>query len=273
MALQVAAGLLFLLFAGAWLLDGTDTALRARAAEVAAALARPGTRLLVHGRPPEVVFGQQEPPALAPGQELAHLFAHGPRGAYLWQLADPDGASFDEGRYLVGSDGSQLWTWDPDLGTGRTLAVSAVPDPLPRTLARVLAELEEYTLLARGETRGRGPWREVEVALGSEAEDPTVRFLFTAEGVLVGLEFLPRPDLAVFVEPLPGSSSAPTPTASFALTTHAGPDPEAILALEAPPQPQPDVLWQLGYTPGAPPATWPEQLSALAQELGALGYL
>ena len=46
-----------------------------------------------------------------------------------------------------------------------------------------------------------------------------------------------------------------------------------LLALDPPEQPQPDALWQLGYTPGAPPTTWPEQLSNLATELGALGYL
>ncbi len=270
MPLRVAAAALFLLFVGAWLLDGTDSGLRARAAEVAAELSRPGTRYLVHARPPEELWGATETPA-RPEEELVHLFAHGPRGAYLWQLANGEAGAFDPDRYLVGSDGAELWTWDPELGSGRTLPVQAVPEPLPRALAQLFTDLEVNTLTSMGEVRGRGPWREIEVPIGSEPGGPEVRFLFTDEDELLGLEILPRPDLAVFVELVP--TEAPLENSSFALLTHTGMDPSAVLALEPPEQPQPDVLWQLGYTPGAPPATWPEQLSALATELGALGYL
>ncbi|MDF1799056.1 MAG: zf-HC2 domain-containing protein [Planctomycetota bacterium] len=264
-SLQLVAATLALLFAGAWLLDDSDAFLRERAAGLAAELALPGARFLVSNQPPESL-GQS--PA-----ELAHLLVPGPLGAYLWQLAEqPEATSLDPTRYLLGSDGGSLWTWDPALREARTLPVDAVPAPLPRTLSQVLAALPAALASQPAEVRGRGAWREVEVFLaGGEQElDATrARVILTEAGELVGLEVLPRPDLAVFVRPL---GAAPAP-ASFALLSHASVQGDAVLALEPPTSGQPDQLWQLGYTPGAPPTTWPEELRALATELGALGYL
>ena len=268
LGLRVAAAALFLVFVGTWLFDGTDSGLRARAAEVAAELARPGTSFRVHARPPELADAA---PA-RPEDELVHLFAHGPRGSYLWQLADEDATAFDPDRYLLGCDGAELWTWDPAASAGRTLPVAAVPAPLPRALSELFADLEASALLSFGEVRARGTWREVEVAAGPGFDAARVRFLFTAEDELFGLEVLPRPDLAVFVQPL--TERPRLDPGGFALAPRTVGHPEAdLLALDPPEQPQPDALWQLGYTPGAPPTTWPEQLSNLATELGALGYL
>ena len=274
--LRWAATVVFLLFVGAWLLDDSDDDLRARAVRVAADLWTPGQRHLVHGRPPEQL---DRAPARAT-DALTHLFEPGHRGAYLWQLAGPaqladPSAGFDPARYLVGSDGASLWTLDPAADLARTLPVDAVPDPLPRTLALVLADLEAAALRTPGPVHGRGPWREVEVPVGEGPDAPRVRVLFDADEALVGLEVLPRPDLAVFLEPFGEPALQPSGVDPFA-TLFAPPTPRPgleLLALEPPDVDQPDVLWQLGYTPGAPPATWPEQLSALAQELGTLGYL
>ena len=264
-SLQLVAATLALLFAGAWLLDDSDAFLRERAIALAAELAHPEARFLVSNQPPESL-GQS--PA-----ELAHLLVPGPSGAYLWQLVEePEATAVDRTRYLLGSDGTALWTWDPALREARTLPVDSVPAPLPRTLSQVLAALPGALASQPAEVRGRGAWREIEVFLAGgeqQVEATRARVVLTEAGDLVGVEVLPRPDLAVFVRPL---GDAPAPD-SFALLGHASVMPDAVLALEPPTTGQPDQLWQLGYTPGAPPTTWPEELRALATELGALGYL
>jgi hypothetical protein len=262
--LATAAALLALLLATNLLLDGRgatrDAALVELARDLADDLARPGQLLLVSNHPPEA-GGQPD--------ELAHHLVAGPDGAYLWQLARAETAlGVDPERYLLGSDGQQLWTWDPVASEARTLPVGSVPTPLPGTLARLLEALPLALERGPAVVRERGAWTEVTVET-PDLEAHGARLLVGSEGQLVGLEALPRADLALFLRPV---ASPPAPT-RFGLASHAPVAADAVLALELPEREQPDALWSLGYTPGAPPRTWPEALGALAAELGALGYL